>query len=206
MGDLDRTIRRNNDAGEVRVYIRYLTGSRDYLLGQEQELKNSKIEIGRDSSCDIRYDNKHNTVSRKHAVIINDGREWIIRNHSESNPTLINGRPVNNSWYLSSGDVIQLSYEGPKLEFLVKTVKKTAPAPSPQQEQPKVIIKEVNSKEKEDELETVYQILSFCIPFIGAIIWLVNIKSSPKKAKSACTAALIGIGFSFIINVIAGAS
>jgi pSer/pThr/pTyr-binding forkhead associated (FHA) protein len=206
MGDLDRTIRRDNDAGEVRVYVRYLTSSRDYLLGQEQELKNNRIEIGRDSSCDIRYDNKQNTVSRRHAVIIKDGRDWVVRNNSESNPTLINGRPVNNSWYLSSGDVIQLSYEGPKLEFIVKTIKKAPPAPSLQKEQPKVIIKEVNSKEKEDELETVYQILSFCFPFIGAIIWLVNIKSSPNKAKSACTAALIGIGVSFLVNVIAGAS
>ena len=206
MGDLDRTIRRDNDAGEIRVYVRYLTSSRDYLLGQEQELKNNRIEIGRDSSCDIRYDNKQNTVSRRHAVIIKDGRDWVVRNNSESNPTLINGRPVNNSWYLSSGDVIQLSYEGPKLEFIVKTIKKDPPAPSLQKEQPKVIIKEVNSKEKEDELETVYQILSFCFPFIGAIIWLVNIKSSPNKAKSACTAALIGIGFSFLVNVIAGAS
>jgi pSer/pThr/pTyr-binding forkhead associated (FHA) protein len=206
MGDLDRTIRRDNDAGEVRVYVRYLTSSRDYLLGQEQELKNNRIEIGRDSSCDIRYDNKQNTVSRRHAVIIKDGRDWVVRNNSESNPTLINGRPVNNSWYLSSGDVIQLSYEGPKLEFIVKTIKKAPPAPSLQKEQPKVIIKEVNSKEKEDELETVYQVLSFCFPFIGAIIWLVNIKSSPNKAKSACTAALIGIGVSFLVNVIAGAS
>ena len=178
MGDLDRTIRRDNDAGEVQFYIRYLTSSRDYKLGQEQELKNSKIEIGRDSTCDIRYDNKQNTVSR----------------------------PVNNSWYLSHGDIIQLSFEGPKLEFIVKTVRKAPSAPTHHNKEPKVIIKEVKVKENDDELETVYQILSFCIPFIGAIIWLVNIKSSPNKAKSACTAALIGIGFSFLINVIAGAS
>ena len=69
-----------------------------------------------------------------------------------------------------------------------------------------MIFKEEKAKGNDDELETVYQILSFCIPFIGAIIWLVNIKSSPNKAKSACTAALIGIGFSFLVNVIAGAS
>lgn len=206
MGDLDRTIRRDNGTGEIKVLVRYLTGSRDYMLGQEQELKNSRIEIGRDSSCDIRYSDKHKTVSRRHAVLVKEGRDWVIRNNSDSNPTLINGRPVNNSWYLSSGDVIQLSYEGPKLEFIVKTIKKAPPLPSLQKEQPKVIIKEVNSEEKEDELETVYQVLSFCFPFIGAIIWLVNIKSSPNKAKSACTAALIGIGVSFLVNVIAGAS
>ena len=202
MGDLDRTIRRDNGTGEIKVLVRYLTGSRDYMLGQEQELTNNRIEIGRDSSCDIRYSDKHKTVSRRHAVLVKEGRDWVIRNNSDSNPTLINGRPVNNSWYLSSGDVIQLSYEGPKLEFIVRSVKKSSPMPPPQKE-PEVIIKEVKMEEKEEDLDMVYQVLSFCFPFIGGIIWLVNIKSSPKKAKSACTAALIGIGLSLLVNIAA---
>jgi ribosomal 50S subunit-recycling heat shock protein len=202
MGDLDRTIRRDNGTGEIKVLVRYLTGSRDYMLGQEQELKNSPIEIGRDSSCDIRYSDKHKTVSRRHAVLVKEGRDWVIRNNSDSNPTLINGRPVNNSWYLSSGDVIQLSYEGPKLEFIVRSVKKSA-IPTPPKKEPQVIIKEVKMEKKEEDLETIYQVLSFCFPFIGGIIWLVNIKSSPKKAKTACTAALIGIGLSLLVNIAA---
>ena len=200
MGDLDRTIRRDNGTGEIKVLVRYLTGSRDYMLGQEQELKNGRIEIGRDSSCDIRYSDKHKTVSRRHAVLVKEGRDWVIRNNSDSNPTLINGRPVNNSWYLSSGDVIQLSYEGPKLEFIVRSVKKSA-IPTPPKKEPQVIIKEVKMEKKEEDLETIYQVLSFCFPFIGGIIWLVNIKSSPKKAKTACTAALIGIGLSLLLNI-----
>lgn len=200
MGDLDRTIRRDNGTGEIKVLVRYLTGSRDYMLGQEQELKNSRIEIGRDSSCDIRYSDKHKTVSRRHAVLVKEGRDWVIRNNSDSNPTLINGRPVNNSWYLSSGDIIQLSYEGPKLEFIVRSVKKSA-IPTPPKKEPQVIIKEVKMEKKEEDLETIYQVLSFCFPFIGGIIWLVNIKSSPKKAKTACTAALIGIGLSLLLNI-----
>ena len=198
MGDLDRTIRRDNGTGEIKVLVRYLTGSRDYMLGQEQELKNGRIEIGRDSSCDIRYSDKHKTVSRRHAVLVKEGRDWVIRNNSDSNPTLINGRPVNNSWYLSSGDVIQLSYEGPKLEFIVRSVKKSA-IPTPPKKEP--LIKEVKMEKKEEDLETIYQVLSFCFPFIGGIIWLVNIKSSPNKAKTACTAALIGIGLSLLLNI-----
>lgn len=200
MGDLDRTIRRDNGTGEIKVLVRYLTGSRDYMLGQEQELTNNRIEIGRDSSCDIRYSDKHKTVSRRHAVLIKEGRDWVIRNNSDSNPTLINGRPVNNSWYLSSGDVIQLSYEGPKLEFIVRSVKKAA-IPTPPKKEPEVIIKEVKQEKKEEDLAVGYQVLSFCFPIIGAIIWLVNIKSSPKKASTACTAALIGIGLSLLLNI-----
>lgn len=199
MGDLDRTIRRENATGNTKVLVRYLTSSRDYLLGQEQELTNSQIEIGRDSSCGIRYGDQHSTVSRRHAVIMKDGNDWIIRNNSDSNPTLINGRPVKKSWYLSSGDVIQLSYEGPKLEFVVKIVEKTAP--NPPKKQPEVEIKEVQVEKKEEDLAVGYQVLSFCFPIIGAIIWLVNIKSSPKKASTACTAALIGVGLSLLLNI-----
>ena len=124
---------------------------------------------------------------------------------SKSNPTLINGRPIKKSWYLSSGDVIQLSFEGPKIEFIVRTVvkevKKPAPAPAPQ---PK-IEKKAMSNEDKDELETIYQIVSFCFPIIGAVIWLVNMKSSPNKAKTACYAALFGIIAGFVLNVIAAA-
>ena len=52
-----------------------------------------------------------------------------MKNLSKSNPTLINGTPVKKSWYLSSGDVIQLSFEGPKIQFSVPspTEKKSIP-------------------------------------------------------------------------------
>lgn len=204
MGDLDRTIRRNNNNEEVQVFLRYLTSSRDYILGQEQEIKKNQIEIGRDSSCDVRYNDKQKTVSRKHAIIIRDNRDWVLKNASDSNPTLINGRPLRESWFLSSGDIIQLSYEGPKLEFIVKTIKKQETSQKKDlKEEVKVIMKEI--KENDDKLATVYQVISFCMPLVGAIIWISNMKSSPNKAKTACYAALLGIGFSFVLNVIAGA-
>ena len=129
MGDLDRTIRRDHGSSEVQVFIRYLTGSKDYSLGQEQEIKKDRIEIGRASSCDIRFNDKQKTVSRNHATILREDRDWILKNTSDSNPTLINGRPLKKGWFLSSGDIIQLSYEGPKLEFIVKTIKKQETSP-----------------------------------------------------------------------------
>ena len=205
MGDLDRTIRRDHGSSEVQVFIRYLTSSRDYVLGQEQEIKKERIEIGRDSSCDIRFSDKQKTVSRKHAIILRENRDWILKNISDSNPTLINGRPLKKGWFLSSGDIIQLSYEGPKLEFIVKTIKKQETSPKKDiKEEVKVIMEEI--KDNDDKLETVYQVISFCIPLVGAIIWISNMKSSPNKAKTACYAALLGIGFSFVLNVIAGVS
>ena len=38
---------------------------------------------------------------------------------SKTNPTLINGKPVGKEWYLQDGDEIQLSYEGPKIVFII---------------------------------------------------------------------------------------
>jgi hypothetical protein len=60
-----------------------------------------------------------------------------------------------------------------------------------------------------DELSTGLSILSFCIPIAGAIIYFSNKQSMPNKAKSACHAALWGIGIGTFINIlgrIAGAS
>ena len=53
-----------------------------------------------------------------------------------------------------------------------------------------------------DQLSTGLSILSFCIPIAGAIIYFSNKDSMPNKAKSACHAALWGIGIGIILNII----
>jgi hypothetical protein len=53
-----------------------------------------------------------------------------------------------------------------------------------------------------DELSTGLKVLSFCIPLAGAIIYFTSKSESPKKAKTACNAALLGIGLGLIIQVI----
>jgi|TARA_B110000971_G_scaffold65148_1_gene66738 pSer/pThr/pTyr-binding forkhead associated (FHA) protein len=111
------------------IILKYLTNSRDYKMGQKQTIVSEHIVIGRDSSCEVRYDDKFDTVSRIHASISKLGEEWTVKNLSKSNPTLINGTPVNKSWFLSNGDVIQFSFEGPKIEFSVPALdeKKSIP-------------------------------------------------------------------------------
>lgn len=206
MAEFDKTVRKDSllsgdESVKVTVSLRYLTRSCDYKIGQEQLIHSNQVLIGRDGDCDVRYDDSYKTVSRRHASITRDSGNWILNNLSGSNPTLINGRPIRKSWYLSAGDIIQFSIEGPKLEFIVRSVIKEVKEPVAQP----IIEKKVISNEPKDELETVYQVVSFCFPFIGAIIWLVNMKSSPNKAKTACYAALLGIGISFLLNVLAGA-
>jgi len=61
----------------------------------------------------------------------------------------------------------------------------------------------------DDKLSTGLAILSFCIPIAGAIIYFSNKDKMPNKAKSACHAALWGVGIGIVLNILgrlAGAS
>jgi FtsH-binding integral membrane protein len=53
-----------------------------------------------------------------------------------------------------------------------------------------------------DKLSTGLQVLSFCIPLAGAIIYFSNKSDSPNKAKAACHAALWGVGIGIVINIL----
>tara|TARA_B100000780_G_C20663708_1_gene264213 strand:- start:103 stop:312 length:210 start_codon:yes stop_codon:yes gene_type:complete len=59
------------------------------------------------------------------------------------------------------------------------------------------------TQSNQDELNSGLQVLSFCFPFIGGIIWLSNKSNSPKKAKSACHAALWGMGLGLLMQIFA---
>lgn len=63
---------------------------------------------------------------------------------------------------------------------------------------------QLNPKENpNDKLGTGLQVLSFCIPLAGAIIYFSNKNESPNKAKMACHAALWGIGLGIVFQIIA---
>jgi hypothetical protein len=54
----------------------------------------------------------------------------------------------------------------------------------------------------EEDLSEGLKVLSFCFPIIGGILYFVNMNSAPKKAKSACTMALWGVGIGIVLRVI----
>ncbi|MCU0423600.1 MAG: hypothetical protein MUC81_12400 [Bacteroidia bacterium] len=54
----------------------------------------------------------------------------------------------------------------------------------------------------DDKLGTGLAVLSFCIPIAGAIIYYSNKDNLPNKAKSACYAALWGMGFGILLNIL----
>lgn len=108
-----------NASGRTYYILEHKTTSKYHNAGESQKIIIDQIELGRDSSCQVRYDESFETVSRKHAAIVRDGENWQLVHLSTSNPTLVNGQPIQGSYYLQSGDEIQLSVGGPRLGFIV---------------------------------------------------------------------------------------
>ncbi len=111
--------------GSRKYYIlEHKVSSKYHRAGESQEIIVDNIELGRDSHCQVRFDETFKTVSRRHAAIVRDGDGWKLVQLSKTNTTLLNGHPVKTEWYLQNGDEIQLSVNGPKLGFIIPTGRK----------------------------------------------------------------------------------
>ena len=119
MGENDKTIRRPNLGKVKKYFLRFLDDSDEFKAQNEWEINSPNILLGRASTCNISF-RSNDTVSRKHATMIQEGHNWFIENLSETNSTLINGNPLVERWCLSEGDIIQLSYQGPRIEFFTR--------------------------------------------------------------------------------------
>lgn len=105
---------------DVPAYtLTYLSNSTTKRVGDYETIVIPTIQLGRDGGCAIRFShNEFPTVSGTHAAIERQAENVVVIKHlSQSNPTLVNGRPINKEWYLNNGDVVQLSMEGPKLRY-----------------------------------------------------------------------------------------
>ena len=56
-----------------------------------------------------------------------------------------------------------------------------------------------------EKLDTSVQIISFCFPIVGGILYFVHQNSAPQKSKDACHAALWGFGIGLVLNIVFGA-
>lgn len=106
--------------GDRRFYIlEHKVSSKEHKAGEQQRIIVDQIELGRDKSCQVRFDEAFSTVSRRHAAIVRDGDNWKLVQLSKTNTTYLNGQPVQKEWYLQNGDEIQLATNGPKLGFII---------------------------------------------------------------------------------------
>lgn len=108
-----------NGSGRQYYILEHKTESVFHHAGESQKIIVDQIEMGRDSSCQVRFDESFETVSRRHAAIVKEGNGWKIINLSQTNPTFVNGQPIPGEWTLSSGDEIRLSSRGPLMGFIV---------------------------------------------------------------------------------------
>lgn len=105
--------------GRTYYMLVHKVSSKYHKAGESQPIIVDQIEIGRDSRCQVRFDESFATVSRRHAAIVKDGDKWKLVQLSTTNSTYLNGQKVHKEWYLQNGDEIQLSTNGPKLGFVV---------------------------------------------------------------------------------------
>ncbi len=108
-----------NAKGRTYYVLEHKVSSKYHKAGEAQEIIVDQVELGRDSTCAVRFDESFKTVSRKHAAIVRDGQNWKLVQLSKTNTTFLNGHPVQNEWYLQNGDEIQLAVNGPKLGFIL---------------------------------------------------------------------------------------
>ena len=104
--------------------LEHRVGSRHHYAGEQQEIIVDHIEIGRDETCQVRFDEVFETVSRRHAAIIKVENSWKLVPLSTTNPTLLNGKKVQQEWFLQHGDEIQCAINGPKLGFIIPSGEK----------------------------------------------------------------------------------
>jgi hypothetical protein len=71
-----------------------------------------------------------------------------------------------------------------------------------EQEQTPDLLSPEDAPDPNDKLSTELQVLSFCIPIAGAIIYFSNQSKYPQKARTACHMALWGIAVGVILQVI----
>lgn len=100
---------------EINVQIIHIQGP---LKGEIQEFSDSKILVGRKSSCHVRFPKDLNTISRLHAKLVRDGNRFKIVDES-SNGTFVNGKEVKEA-FLKDGDVLMFAEGGPKVSFLTQ--------------------------------------------------------------------------------------
>ena len=107
--------------GEGRRYfiIEHKDDSALHRRGEQQKMIVDEVFIGRDKKCQVLIDEQFGTVSREHAVIVRDGDRWKLIHRSSTNDTFVNGQRVMGEQYLQNGDEIQLSYNGPRLGFII---------------------------------------------------------------------------------------
>ncbi len=81
-------------------------------------ISKNNIWIGRDPACDVIFEASAIMVSRKHAEIVNQNNNYILKDNKSFNGTLLNGQRITTPLPVYHNDKIQLGHSGPVLKFI----------------------------------------------------------------------------------------
>ena len=99
----------------MKAQIRVLSGT---LAGHTQVFSQETIGLGRATGCDLRFDPQRDLeVSGRHALIVQRGDGWILRDLDSRNGVFVNGHRIAGDTPLSDTDQIRFGADGPALEF-----------------------------------------------------------------------------------------
>lgn len=110
----------NRSPRKVLYRLKFVDAAINYAAGEIMNVYDQNITIGRSSGNTIEYDAHWISISRNHAFIqVKNGQCKILQPPQSRNPILINDKVVNSKQKkLNNNDIIQFSYQGPKIVFL----------------------------------------------------------------------------------------
>lgn len=102
----------------------------------------ARFRIGRDASCELRLRNEY--VSRIHAELVPEGKDWRIRDLNSSNGLYSNGARVENV-RITGDETVRLGVEGLFLAFHLAPAPVPVPEPIPLPVMPAAFVAPANS-------------------------------------------------------------
>jgi pSer/pThr/pTyr-binding forkhead associated (FHA) protein len=100
----------------MRIVAKHLTGAR---RGESDAFEVVPLTIGRLPASDLRLGINDTRASARHAEIVVEKRDIVLRDVGSTNGTFVNGRRLQSA-VLNSGDIVEFGTGGPKLQFQIE--------------------------------------------------------------------------------------
>lgn len=181
-------VARQSDEKEATLFcytLHFLSNVDSCIVGEQKHIKSETLLLGREKSSGIHVGENYPTVSRKHAKITVENHDFTLI-HLGKNPTIVNGIPVEEKWYLQDGDIIQLSKDGPKFKFLLP-YKTSIPASHPPQTGFTALIQQISQKAIRPYQYAILTLLGlFVLTFsLIAVFWGEQLFQEPNEKQLA---------------------